>query len=190
MAAFLIKSIIPGVRDCSWFKANSRTQEFVFVVDPLYVRNALEFLKKNSFFQAKVLSDIAGVDLLSIKNPSPIFSSVNSRFCVVYILRSFLFNVNFRVIVPVDPEKIEIPSVIDIYSSAGWFECEVFEFFGISFVGNYDLHRLLTDYGFEGNPLRKDFPLSGYSEVSYNYSNKRVVHTPFVELSQVKGFKL
>ena len=189
MTTFFIKSLIPGVKDCSWSSKNNRNQELVFLVDSSFVRNTLQFIKYNSFFQVKVLSDISGIDLLKTKNRSPIFSNVSNRFCVVYVLRSLLFNMNFRLIVPVDSDTIEVPSVVDIFSSAGWFECEVFEFFGIRFSGNANLHRLLTDYGFEGNPLCKDFPLSGYSEVSYSYSNKRVIHTPTVELSQVKGFK-
>ena len=80
-------------------------------------------------------------------------------------------------------EEIKVPSIVNLFPSAGWYEREVYDLFGVVFSGNPDLRRLLTDYGFKGHPLRKDFPLTGYVEVRYDEEQKRVVYEP-VQLTQ------
>lgn len=118
------------------------------------------------------LVDIAGVD----------FSEREQRFEVVYMLLSLKNNMRLRVRVATD-EKTPVPSAISIYPSAGWFEREAWDMYGILFSDHPDLRRILTDYGFEGHPQRKDFPLTGYVEMRYDAEQKRVVYEP-VKLNQ------
>jgi NADH-quinone oxidoreductase subunit C len=132
----------------------------------------LNFLRDDSGCLFKVLIDICGVD----------FPDRDPRFEVVYQLLSPAQNQRLMVKVETSAD-IPVPSVTGIFSSAGWFEREVWDMFGISFSGHPDLRRILTDYGFEGHPLRKDFPLTGYVEVRYNDEQKRVVYEP-VKLTQ------
>ena len=104
------------------------------------------------------------------------------RFEVVYNLLSLSHNQRIRLKVPTD-ERSPVPSMVQLFNSAGWFEREVWDMFGIFFTDHPDLRRMLTDYGFEGHPLRKDFPLTGYVEVRYDDEQKRVVYEP-VKLTQ------
>lgn len=104
------------------------------------------------------------------------------RFDVVYHLLSLTRNIRVRVKVTTD-EVAPVPSTIAVYPSAGWFEREAFDMYGILFSDHPDLRRLLTDYGFSGHPLRKDFPMTGYVEVRYDEAQKRVVYEP-VKLTQ------
>jgi len=104
------------------------------------------------------------------------------RFEVVYHLLSLTRNIRVRVKVSTD-EVQPVPSVIAVYPSAGWFEREAFDMYGVLFSDHPDLRRLLTDYGFQGHPLRKDFPMTGYVEVRYDEAQKRVVYEP-VKLTQ------
>jgi NADH-quinone oxidoreductase subunit C len=120
----------------------------------------------------RVLIDIAGVDYIGRAQ----------RFDVVYQLLSLQHNHRVRVKVSVD-ERTPVPSVVDVFPTAGWFEREVWDMYGVLFDGNPDLRRILTDYGFDGHPLRKDFPLTGYVEVRYDDEQKRVVYEP-VKLPQ------
>jgi len=122
--------------------------------------------------QFKMCVDICGVD--SPARPQ--------RFSVVYNLLSIQYNSRIRIKTCID-EIHPMPSITQVYSTAGWFEREVWDMFGIFFTNHPDLRRILTDYGFSGHPLRKDFPLSGYSEVRYDDSTKRVITEP-IELSQ------
>ncbi len=118
------------------------------------------------------LVDIAGVD----------FPERVQRFEVVYLFLSLKKNERLRVRVITD-EKTPIPSAISIFSSAGWYEREAWDMYGILFSDHPDLRRILTDYGFEGHPQRKDFPLTGYVELRYDVEQKRVVYEP-VKLNQ------
>jgi NADH-quinone oxidoreductase subunit C len=104
------------------------------------------------------------------------------RFEVVYQLLSIRLNRRVRVKVTAD-ETTPVPSITSIFSSAGWYEREVWDLFGIYFADHPDLRRILTDYGFDGHPMRKDFPLTGYVEVRYDEDRKRVVYEP-VRLKQ------
>lgn len=110
------------------------------------------------------------------------YPSRPQRFEVVYHLLSVKHNARLCVKTCVD-EVHPVPSSVSVYPSAGWSEREVWDLFGVHFAGHPDLRRILTDYGFQGHPLRKDFPLSGYMEVRYDETQKRVLYEP-VELSQ------
>lgn len=132
----------------------------------------LTFLRDDSNCLFKVLIDICGVD----------YPESPERFEVVYQLLSLRHNQRVRVKVRCG-EGDMVPSVVGVFSAAGWFERETWDFFGIPFSGHPDLRRLLTDYGFDGHPLRKDFPLTGHVEVRYDEAQKRVVYEP-VSLTQ------
>jgi len=106
----------------------------------------------------------------------------NQRFEVVYLLLSMKHNQRLKVKVQMT-ENDTLPSVVNIYSAAGWYERETWDMYGIKFANNPDLRRILTDYGFEGHPLRKDFPLTGYVEVRYDNEKKDVIYEP-VQLKQ------
>lgn len=101
-----------------------------------------------------------------------------SRFAVVYHLLSLTNNQRLRIKVFLDQKQLEIDSVTDIWPAANWFEREAFDMFGVFFTGHPDLRRILTDYGFEGHPFRKDFPLSGYVEVRYDAEQGKVIYEP------------
>lgn len=133
---------------------------------------AMQALRDNPATAMNQLMDVCGVD----------FPNRIERFEVVYQLLSLKHNWRVRVIVQTD-EIVAVPSVVSVYPSAGWFEREVFDLFGIIFSDHPDLRRILTDYGFEGHPLRRDFPLVGFTEVRYDDLNRRVVHEP-VRLEQ------
>ena len=122
--------------------------------------------------QFECLIDICGVD----------YPERAERFDVVYHLLSLRKNQRLRVKLTTDEDK-PVPSVIEVFPSANWFEREAYDMYGILFSGHPDLRRLLTDYGFQGYPLRKDFPLTGYQEVRYDDEQKRVVYEP-VKLTQ------
>lgn len=130
------------------------------------------FLRDDSACQFKVLIDICGVD----------YPERNRRFDVVYNLLSLTHNQRVRVKVQTD-EATPVPSITSVFSAAGWFEREVWDMYGVMFSDHPDLRRILTDYGFEGHPLRKDFPLTGFVEVRYDEDEKRVVYEP-VKLTQ------
>ncbi len=123
-------------------------------------------------FEYQQLMEIAGVD----------YPQREERFDVCYHLLSVTKNHRIRVRVTTDEEKA-VPSVTGLWPVAGWLEREVFDMYGVLFDGNQDLRRILTDYGFRGHPLRKDFPLSGYHELRYSEEEKRVVYEP-VRLAQ------
>ena len=132
----------------------------------------LLFLKKHSLSQFKQLVDIAVYD-----RPGKRY-----RFTVIYHLLSIHYGNRVMCLVQTD-ELTDLPSTTSLYSGAGWLEREVWDFFGIFFTNHLDLRRILTDYGFSGFPLRKDFPLTGFLEVFYSDEQKRVIYQP-VELSQ------
>jgi len=146
--------------------------EGVFIVLNKHLLFVLTFLKLHIGFQYTLLSCVSGVDILNSKY----------RFAVVYDLLSLTYNSRIRVKVFVN-EMTAVPSLIGIYINSDWWEREVWDMYGILFLGHPDLRRILTDYGFEGHPMRKDFPLSGYVEVRYDETKKRIVLEP-VELTQ------
>lgn len=136
----------------------------------------LTFLRDDVNCQFKQLVDICGVD----------YPEREQRFEVVYNLLSLTHNRRVRVKVPINDESV--PSVVSVFSTAGWFEREVWDMYGIFFEGNPDLRRILTDYGFEGHPLRKDFPLTGFVEIRYDEEQKRVVYEPVKMTQDFRNF--
>jgi NADH-quinone oxidoreductase subunit C len=142
------------------------------IIDKEKLISSIIFLKDNIDCQFKQLTDLAGVD----------YPGRKSRFEIVYHLLSFKFNFRIRVKVLID-EDSSIESLTPVFPCANWFEREAFDMYGIQFIGHPDMRRILTDYGFEGHPLRKDFPLTGNVEVRYNEIEKKVVYEP-VKLQQ------
>jgi len=151
--------------------------EIILYVNHINVHRVLYFLKNHTLTQYKIVTDITAVDYLN-KNPNLEIEKedqfISNRFEVVYNLLSIHTNSRIRIKVCID-ELTPLESISDIYPVADWLEREVWDMFGIFFVNHKDLRRILTDYGFEGFPLRKDFPLSGYIEVRYDDSEKRVI---------------
>ncbi|MDV7338831.1 NADH-quinone oxidoreductase subunit C [Terasakiella sp. A23] len=132
----------------------------------------LTLLRDDANCLFKVLVDVCGVD----------YPNREERFDVVYNLLSMSHNLRVRVKVTTD-EDTPVPSVTGVFSTANWFERETWDLYGIYFDEHPDLRRIMTDYGFEGHPLRKDFPLTGYVELRYDDEQKRVVYEP-VKLTQ------
>ena len=138
--------------------------ELIIKVPQNKIKKFLNFLKNHTQSQYKVLSDICALDYPWKKN----------RFEIVYNILSIACNARLTLSISVD-EKTSVESVTSIYSVAGWFEREIWDMFGVYFKGNSDLRRILTDYGFKGHPLRKDFPLTGFIEVRYINNEKRIL---------------
>jgi NADH-quinone oxidoreductase subunit C len=144
--------------------------EIVLTVARDRVEDALRSLRDEHDYQQ--LMDIAGVD----------YPQRPERFDVCYCLLSLTRNHRIVVKVTTD-EVVPVPTVTTLWPNAGWYEREVYDMFGVLFAGNPDLRRILTDYGFQGHPFRKDFPLTGYVELRYSEEDKRVVYEP-VQLAQ------
>lgn len=161
-----IKNIIPIL---SFQRFNEEVILIVSVDKLLFVLN---LLKNHIGYQFHLLSCVSGVDFLGKKY----------RFGVVYDLLSLTYGSRLRVKILVN-EITSVPSCVDIFINSNWWEREIWDLYGIYFDNHPDLRRILTDYGFEGHPFRKDFPLSGYIELRYSESKKRIVVEP-VELAQ------
>ena len=146
--------------------------ELIVWIERTALRDAVLSLRDDPQLLFKILVDVTAVD----------YPGRPERFEVVYQLLSVRLNRRVRIKVAAD-EAVPVPSVTSIFSSAGWYEREVWDLFGIYFADHPDLRRILTDYGFEGHPMRKDFPLTGYVEVRYDEDRKRVVYEP-VRLKQ------
>jgi NADH-quinone oxidoreductase subunit C len=146
--------------------------ELTVVVARAQVASFLRYLRDEPRCRFTCLIDICGVDYPGRPN----------RFDVVYHLLSLHLNHRIRVKTETD-EVSPVPSAVDVFPSANWYEREAFDLYGILFSGHPDLRRILTDYGFQGHPLRKDFPLTGFVEVRYSEEQKRVVYEP-VRLQQ------
>ncbi|HSE78987.1 MAG TPA: NADH-quinone oxidoreductase subunit C [Alphaproteobacteria bacterium] len=149
-----------------------RLDELTVVINPAVIVGVLTFLRDDANCQFKLLMDVCGVD----------YPERDKRFDVVYNLLSIKHNQRIRVKLATD-ESTPVPSVTSVFSSAGWFERETWDLYGVFFSNHPDLRRILTDYGFEGHPLRKDFPLTGFVEMRYDNEQKRVVYEP-VQLTQ------
>jgi len=138
----------------------------------------LTFLRDDENLSFKTLLDVFGADMLGVRSP---------RFEVIYNLLSYKLNNRITIKVALnDKEKVE--TVAPVFSSAGWFEREVFDMYGIVFNNHSDMRRILTDYGFEGHPLRKDFPLTGYVEVRYSEEEKKVIYEPVKLMQEFRNF--
>ena len=134
--------------------------------------NVILFLKSHDKLKFRQLIDIAGVD----------YPEEEKRFSLVYLLLSHENNIRIKVSINFEIDK-KIPTLTKIYPSANWMEREVFDMYGVDFTDHPDLRRILTDYNFEGHPLRKDFPLTGFNEVRYSEKEKKVIYEP-VKLEQ------
>ncbi|KAK2462061.1 hypothetical protein APHAL10511_006524 [Amanita phalloides] len=152
--------------------------ELTLYVAPSAIVPILTFLRDHSRCQFKSLMDISGAD----------YPEREKRFEVVYHLLSCQFAGRIRVKTYAG-EADGVPSATDLFSGANWYEREAWDLFGILFVNHPDLRRILTDYGFEGHPLRKDFPLTGYTELRYDEERKRVVYEPLQLTQAFRNFE-
>lgn len=146
--------------------------ELTIYIPPSGVIPVISFLKYHTAAEYTMVADITAVD----------YPTRDNRFEIVYNLLSVRHNSRIRVKTYAD-EATPIPSITSLYDGANWYEREVYDLFGVFFVGHPDLRRIMTDYGFDGHPLRKDFPLTGYTEIRYDEEKKRIVVEP-LELTQ------
>ncbi len=151
--------------------------ELTVIVTPSSIVDFVEFLKTDRMCKFSTLIDITAVD----------YPSRGKRFEMVYHFLSMYQNHRIRVKFGVREEET-VASIIDVYPASNWFEREVFDMFGILFTGHPDLRRILTDYGFRGHPLRKDFPTTGYTEVRYDEVEKRVIYEPVSLVQEYRQF--
>ena len=168
----IIKNLKNIAKMCPVKKIQVHNSEMTVTCQTKDLLGILLFFKNHILCQFKVLSCISGVD----------YPQNKYRFKIVYELLSVRYNSRIRIVIFVD-ELMIADSACEIFSTAGWYECEIWDMFGVFFKNHVNLKRILTDYGFEGYPLRKDFPLSGFIEMRYNEIKKRVV-SESIELSQ------
>ena len=156
-------------------EAHEAHGEVIFRVQRDAIPRVLQILRDDHAYQQ--MMEIAGVD----------YPERAERFEVVYMLQSL--TKNHRVMVKCSAsEDTPVPTITTLWPNAGWLEREVFDMFGVTFAGNPDLRRILTDYGFEGHPFRKDFPMTGYTELRYSEEEKRVVYEPVVLAQEMRTF--
>ena len=172
LGAYLADRLGPAV--LSWQLAFG---ELSVEIDREQLLSTLEFLQDDPNCRFGCLIDICGVD----------YPERECRFDVVYHLLSPWHNRRIRVRVKTD-EATPVPSAVTVFPAANWFEREAYDLYGILFCGHPDLRRLLTDYGFEGHPLRKDFPLTGFVELRYDDELKRVVYEPVKLMQEFRSF--
>ena len=146
--------------------------ELTIYIPPAGVIPVISFLKYHTAAEYTMVADITAVD----------YPTRDNRFEIVYNLLSVRHNSRIRVKTYAD-EATPVPSITSLFDGANWYEREVYDLFGVFFVGHPDLRRIMTDYGFDGHPLRKDFPLTGYTEIRYDEEKKRIVVEP-LELTQ------
>ena len=169
----ILENILSTIKEnCEINDSFIKFEQIQITINPEALISTLEFLKDNDICQFRQLTDIAGVD----------FPERLNRFDIVYHFLSFKHNVRIRVKTEIS-ENSAIQSITQLFPAANWFEREAFDMYGIQFTDHPDLRRILTDYGFEGYPLRKDFPLSGNVEVRYAEMEKKVIYEP-VKLQQ------
>ena len=149
-----------------------KNQELLIEINEFDLIEVLQFLKSNENLKFRQLIDIAGVD----------YPEDEKRFKLIYLLLSHENNNRIKISIKFKSDQV-INSITKIFPSANWMEREVFDMYGIKFKNHPDLRRILTDYGFKGHPLRKDFPLTGFNEVRYSEKEKKVIHEP-VKLEQ------
>ncbi len=166
------KAIASIKQNCDIIEAIDQFGQLQVSVTPGNLVNLIDFVKNDESCQFRQLTDIAGVDYPEREN----------RFDVIYHFLSFKWNVRLRIKTEIN-ENGSLPSICSIFPAANWFEREAFDMYGIQFTDHPDLRRILTDYGFEGYPLRKDFPLTGNIEIRYDEMDKKIVYEP-VKLQQ------
>ena len=153
-------------------KSLIENNELLIEIDENNLVEVVQFLKSNEICKFKQLIDIAGVD----------YPENEKRFHLVYLFLSLENNIRIKLLIKFDINRV-ILSITKIFPSANWMEREVFDMYGVRFKNHPDLRRILTDYGFKGHPLRKDFPLTGFNEVRYSEKHKKVIYEP-VKLEQ------
>jgi NADH-quinone oxidoreductase subunit C len=141
------------------------------------IKDVMTFLRDDEAYRFGCLVDICGVD----------YPEREERFDIVYHLLSPWKNLRLRVRVTTDAVTA-VPSIVEVFPAANWFEREAFDLYGVEFEGHPDLRRILTDYGFEGHPLRKDFPLTGFVELRYDDEQKKVVYEPVQLMQDYRDF--
>jgi NADH-quinone oxidoreductase subunit C len=146
--------------------------ELLIEIDDKDLIDVIQFLKLNDNCKFRQLIDIAGVD----------YPQDEKRFELIYLFLSHELNIRIKLLIKFQIDQV-INSITKIFPSANWMEREVFDMYGVKFKNHPDLRRILTDYGFKGHPLRKDFPLTGFNEVRYSEKDKKVVYEP-VKLEQ------
>ncbi|PCI64429.1 MAG: NADH-quinone oxidoreductase subunit C [Kordiimonadales bacterium] len=151
--------------------------ELTVLVRAEHIQKVLTFLRDDKECCFKQLIDVCGAD----------YPERNKRFEVVYHLLSYQLNQRIRVKVKTD-EDTPVPSAVSVFPVANWYEREVWDMYGVFFADHPDLRRMLTDYGFQGHPLRKDFPVSGYVEVRYSEEQKRVIYEPVTLTQENRDF--
>jgi NADH-quinone oxidoreductase subunit C len=156
---------------------NVAVGELTLEVELGEIVRVMKYLRDDPACEFKILVDICGVD----------WPQRTKRFDVVYHLLSLTKNMRVRVRVETGEDEA-VPSVVSVYPAANWFEREAFDMYGMAFSDHPDLRRLLTDYGFSGHPLRKDFPLTGFVEVRYDDELKRVVYQPVQLVQEFRDF--
>ena len=147
-------------------------EELLITINEKDLIDVVQFLKSNEYCKFKQLIDIAGVD----------YPENDKRFELIYLFLSHEHNIRIKLLIKFEVNQV-INSLTKVFPSANWMEREVFDMYGIKFKNHPDLRRILTDYGFKGHPLRKDFPLTGFNEVRYSEKDKKVIYEP-VKLEQ------
>ena len=153
-------------------KSKIEYEELLIETNVQELLNVIQFLKENENCKFRQLIDIAGVDYPENEN----------RFELIYLFLSLEYNIRIKLLIKFE-SNYSINSLTKIFPAANWMEREVFDMYGIKFKNHPDLRRILTDYGFKGHPLRKDFPLTGFNEVRYSEKEKKVIYEP-VKLEQ------
>lgn len=168
----VIKHLQSLIKTCPIEKIQIFKDDFILLVKPKIIFNILLYFKYHILHQFKVLTCISGAD----------YPNKKYRFKIIYELLSIRYNSRVR-IKTFNYELVGLDSTEKLFFTSGWYECEIWDMFGVFFNNHSNLKRILTDYGFEGYPLRKDFPLSGFIEMRYNETQKRVI-SESIELAQ------
>ena len=159
-------------KNCNPIEISDDFNQLQISISADQILDVVDFIKNDEACEFRQITDIAGVD----------FPDRQKRFDVIYHFLSFKHNSRLRIKIIIGEDE-SIPSITTIFPAANWFEREAFDMYGIQFKDHPDLRRILTDYGFEGYPLRKDFPLSGNVEIRYDEIDKKIIHEP-VNLQQ------
>jgi len=159
-------------KNCNPIEISDDFNQLQISISTNQILDVVDFIKNDEACEFRQITDIAGVD----------FPDRQKRFDVIYHFLSFKHNSRLRIKIIIGEDE-SIPSITSIFPAANWFEREAFDMYGIQFKDHPDLRRILTDYGFEGYPLRKDFPLSGNVEIRYDEIDKKIIHEP-VNLQQ------
>ena len=159
-------------KNCNPIEISDDFNQLQVSISTNQILDVVDFIKNDEACEFRQITDIAGVD----------FPDRQKRFDVIYHFLSFKHNSRLRIKIIIGEDE-SIPSITSIFPAANWFEREAFDMYGIQFKDHPDLRRILTDYGFEGYPLRKDFPLSGNVEIRYDEIDKKIIHEP-VNLQQ------